>query len=703
MRTPIQSGALTLILMWLVSGCYKGSGKENESPSTSDDVTVGNDSDSEDPGNAPTSTDSAIEDEYTTESGGDDTGVQGPLAEMSWAVVEPGTFLMGSPTTEWGRFENEYLHEVSHSHRYEMAVTEVTCAEWRAMDTGLEDPCDPTACTDLVWCPAVCAGDDCPVSFVTVEMAKVWLDALSVSAGLAPCYEDGASWPTPMHCPGYRIPTESEWERAARAGDPRATYNGDFNRASVGSMDAIPPVLESIAWCGRDGITEEERKPRPVASGAPNALGLYDMIGNLGEITLWEGVYPDETVQNSYADSDGAFFAVRGGNYNAYVGDFRGCRAASRSVNFARYINGGLRPVRTLPGGDLPEPRPADPCPSSGLFEQCAFEESEPPPLYRPASDGERYVDIAHNDAHVMLLGVSDTAGPFIEVLDFGLGHDNEVFVRHSLAQPTSELRPVTFAIETIADETPRRAVAVLCDENCALYELPELDSSKEAIISPMDNGAVPSWLGEITDVVFLGPSMQIFLAGDGIARFDGTDWHEEVAPSGGRFRSLDAHTISAEFAGKDGYYVAAAGENGHLVLFDIDHWRTLDAQTNADLSDVVVYLDDTYTPGVMAVGEDGTVVDTSIDGMIACQVGDADFTVAVREFYSSTGAYDILNEDARHFYEHDMRNSVRTCMKSPPPADLIDVAFFYCGINKNRFYLTKTGLFGEGVLCLIP
>jgi formylglycine-generating enzyme required for sulfatase activity len=113
---------------------------------------------------------------------------------------------------------------------------------------------------------------------------------------------------------GYRLPTESEWEYAARGGSK-----------SKGSVYAGGDNLALVGWYGENSGD----RTHPVGEKAPNELGLYDMSGNVWE-WCWDryGAYKPEPQENPVGAVEGADRVIRGGSWS--IGP-RGCRAANRS------------------------------------------------------------------------------------------------------------------------------------------------------------------------------------------------------------------------------------------------------------------------------------------------------------------------------------------------------------------------------------
>lgn len=131
------------------------------------------------------------------------------VQRMRW--VPPGTFVMGSPEGEVGRWEDEVPHEVTLTEGWWMAETPVTQALWKAV---------------MEQNPSHFKGDDRPVETVSWDECQRFLERLNVAV------------------PGLdvRLPTEARWERSYRAGTVGATWLGDL------SDDTTDPTLDAIAW-----------------------------------------------------------------------------------------------------------------------------------------------------------------------------------------------------------------------------------------------------------------------------------------------------------------------------------------------------------------------------------------------------------------------------------------------------------------------
>jgi len=227
--------------------------------------------------------------------------------------IAPGTFTMGSPAGEEGRYDSETQHRVTITRAYCMKATEVTQGEWQSVMGS--NPSNFTNC-----------GANCPVEQVSWEDAVGYANAVSRREGLPECYS-GSTF-TGLDCRGYRLPTEAEWEYAARAGTTGATYGN----------------LDSVAWYDQNSGSAAH----PVGQKQPNAWGLYDMLGNVWEWTGdWYAAYP-ATVTDPTAPTTGSTRVHRGGSWISYA---RFARAAIRSYAAPGLRNGflGFRLSRTAP------------------------------------------------------------------------------------------------------------------------------------------------------------------------------------------------------------------------------------------------------------------------------------------------------------------------------------------------------------------
>jgi formylglycine-generating enzyme required for sulfatase activity len=278
-----------------------------------------------------------------------------------WVLIVPGSFTMGSPTSEVGRYSRETQHEVRITQGFYLQKTEVTQAQYQALMGN--NPSGFSSC-----------GASCPVEQVNWLDALKYANALSRKDGLAECYvvekrigrsavlhyqikgidiydvggESAivkAQSGNPLNCRGYRLPTESEWEYAARAGSQASAYG----------------PLDEVAWYDRNS----NNTIHPVAEKRPNVFGLYDMLGNVWEWTWdWYGSYPGGSVTNPIGPKSGTERVFRGGSWGNEFGrldypdlpDVRAAFATARRPSF-RNSDVGIRLARSA--GPVPARPPA--------------------------------------------------------------------------------------------------------------------------------------------------------------------------------------------------------------------------------------------------------------------------------------------------------------------------------------------------------
>ncbi len=199
-------------------------------------------------------------------------------AGMEFVLIPAGKFRMGSASDEAGDQEKP-VTEVTIGQAFYMGKHEVTQKQWEKLMGNR--PSDFKRC------------NDCPVEHISWNDAQAFVRALNDM-------EDSKR---------YRLPTEAEWEYAARGGTAGDRYGAN---------------LDAIAWYDKNC----DERPHPVGKKKPNGFGLYDMLGNVYEwVQDWKGTYPGGEVTDPRGPARGKFRMMRGGSWENGA---QSCRATHR-------------------------------------------------------------------------------------------------------------------------------------------------------------------------------------------------------------------------------------------------------------------------------------------------------------------------------------------------------------------------------------
>jgi len=221
---------------------------------------------------------------------------ESPHTGMKFVRIEGGSFTMGTPADEEFREADETQHQVLISQPFYLGTYEVTRKEWKAV-MGSQP-----------WKGMALApeGDQMPANYVNWEDAQAFVNRLNRLEGTD----------------AYRLPTEAEWEYAARAGST-GPFPGDPFALGWFADNSGRTRVDAMALWDDD---HEVRLRRILANGAlyhsvggadPNPWGLHDMHGNVWEwVHDWHGSYPVGPVTDPTGPASGTRRSVRGGSWS---------------------------------------------------------------------------------------------------------------------------------------------------------------------------------------------------------------------------------------------------------------------------------------------------------------------------------------------------------------------------------------------------
>jgi sulfatase modifying factor 1 len=203
---------------------------------------------------------------------------------MEFVFIKGGCYEMGDPFED-GRKDERPCHNVCVDDFY-LGIYEVTQGQWeKVMGSN----------------PSYKKGDNYPVEQVSWEDVLHFVNRLNIQTGRE-----------------YWLPTEAEWEYAARSGGKKERYSGTSQEEE----------LKQYAWFAPNS----DLQTHPVGQKRPNSLGLYDMTGNVAELCFdWydENYYQSSPRDNPKGPNRGSYRALRGNSYFAY--DYR-ARVSARSM-----------------------------------------------------------------------------------------------------------------------------------------------------------------------------------------------------------------------------------------------------------------------------------------------------------------------------------------------------------------------------------
>lgn len=270
-----------------------------------------------------------------------------PATGMEFVVLPGGCFQMGSPSSEKGRADDEgQLHEVCVD-SFGMGKYEVTVGAFRKFaeasgyrtEAEMGDGCYVTQNGSWIkvagknWRePNFHQGENDPVVCVSWNDIRAFIE-----------------WLNRLSSKSYQLPTEAEWEYAARGGSSASRYWGDDSRQACGYAnvhDQSSKLANSFSWESHQ-CDDGYDATAPVGRLKPNGFGLHDMLGNVWEWTQdWfaAGYYNNSPRQNPTGPQSGKFRVSRGGGWGNRPDDVRAANRGGGTPD-VRYNDLGFRLV----------------------------------------------------------------------------------------------------------------------------------------------------------------------------------------------------------------------------------------------------------------------------------------------------------------------------------------------------------------------
>lgn len=250
------------------------------------------------------------------------------LLENNLIQVKGGTFKMGSKKSDASAELDEQKEHTVTLNTFEINKFEVTVWEWKQFIKAnkMKMPPKPT----WGW------QDNYPINGITWNEAIAYCNWLSIKEKLQPCYtKKGPNFLCNFQANGYRLPTEAEWEFAAKGGTSSKNYR-------FSGSDKI----EDVAWYK----SNSKGHPNTIGTKLPNELGIYDMSGNVWE-WCWDwynkDFYKQEKGDNPKGPEMGERRTVRGGSWDSQPNYIRPANRIS-TIPSKTHEFYGFRTARTL-------------------------------------------------------------------------------------------------------------------------------------------------------------------------------------------------------------------------------------------------------------------------------------------------------------------------------------------------------------------